>query len=118
MKHQCGRKKLNKKPAHRRSLLRNQAIHLINNGCLQTTKVRAKAVQKFVEKTVTIARKGWNFNTIRRIRTLLPYDSHAVKKIIQEIAPKYADRPGGYTRIIPLGKRPSDTASIARLEWV
>jgi large subunit ribosomal protein L17 len=118
MKHQCGKKKLNIKPAHRKALLRNQAIHLVKFGSLKTTKTRVKVIQQFIEKIVTIARKGDDFNTIRRVRQLLPYDNNATKKLILEIAPKYVDRPGGYTRVIPLGKRMSDTATIARLEWV
>jgi len=118
MKHQIGRKKLNRKPAHRRALVRNQVIHLINYGFLQTTKTRIKEVQKMVEKLVTLARKGWNFNTVRQIKRQLPYDEKAVEKLIKEIAPKYEGRPGGYTRVIPLGQRTSDTAKIARLEWL
>ena len=118
MNHQIGRRKLNRKPAHKRALVRNQVIHFINNGCLQTTKPRIKEVQKVAEKIVTIARKGWDFNTIRRVRQLLPYDIKAVEKLIKEIAPRYVDRPGGYTKVIPLGRRLSDTAPIARLEWV
>ena len=85
---------------------------------LQTTKPRLKEVQKLAEKVVTLSRKGYDFNTIRRIKKILPYSSDAVKKVIKEIAPKYLDRPGGYTRVIPLGRRASDTAPIARLEWV
>ena len=118
MKHQCGMKKLNKRSAHRKALLRNQVIHFINYGCLQTTRVRVKEVQKLSEKIVTIARKGYDFNTIRRVKQILPYDQKAVEKMIKEIAPKYVDRPGGYTRVILLGKRESDTATIARLEWI
>jgi large subunit ribosomal protein L17 len=118
MKHQHGKKKLNKKDAHRRALLRNQVIHFINYGTLQSTKVRVKEVQKMAEKVVTIARKGYDFNTIRRLQKILPYDQKAVVKMIKEIAPKYVDRPGGYTRVLPLGKRESDTATVARLEWV
>ena len=118
MNHQNGRKKLNLRDGHRRSLLRNQVIHLINNGCLQTTKVRVKEVQRLAEKIVTISRQGYDFNTIRRIKQLLPYDEAAVVKMIKEIAPKYVNRPGGYTRVIPLGRRASDTATVARLEWV
>jgi len=118
MNHQCGIRKLSRKSSHRRALLRNQLIHFINYGSLSSTKSRVKEVQRFAEKVVTIARKGADFNTIRRVRQLLPYSVVAVKKIISEIAPKYVDRPGGYTRMIPLGKRPSDTAKIARLEWV
>ncbi len=118
MKHQIGRKKLNRKPAHRRALVRNQVIHLINYGFLQTTKTRAKEVRKLAERMVTTAKKGWEFNTVRRVKKYLPYNQKAVEKLIKEIAPKYANRAGGYTRIILLGRRMSDTAKIARLEWV
>ena len=118
MKHQSGKKKLNRKPAHKKAMVRNQIIHFIKYGFLQTTKPRVKEVQKMTEKIVTIARDGYNYNTIRRIQKILPYEQDVVKKLIKEIAPKYVDRPGGYTRVIPLGKRESDTATIARLEWV
>jgi large subunit ribosomal protein L17 len=118
MKHQIGRKKLNRRSPHKKAMLTNQVIHLIKYGCLQTTKTRIKEVQRLAEKVVTIARKGNDFNTIRRIKKLLPYDQNMVEKLIKDIAPKYVDRPGGYTRIIPLGRRQSDTAVIARLEWV
>jgi large subunit ribosomal protein L17 len=116
--HQCGRKKLNLKTEHRKAMLRNQIIHLITYGSLQTTKVRAKEVQSLVERMVTIARVGYDFNTIRRVKSMLPYSDVAVTKFIKEIAPKYVTRPGGYTRLISLGRRVSDTAPIARLEWV
>lgn len=118
MKHQYGRKKLNKKTGHRKALLRNQVIHFIKFGFLQTTKPRIKEVQKIAEKLVTISREGYNFNVIRRVKQALPYDSEMVTKLIKEISPKYIDRPGGYTRVIPLGRRASDTSYIARLEWV
>ena len=118
MNHQNGRKKLNMKSPHRVAVLRNQSIHLIKFGFLQTTKARAKEVQRFVERLVTIARVGVHFNTIRRLNQFLPYDTKAVKKLLEEVAPKYKTRPGGYTRVIPLGMRASDTATIARLEWV
>ena len=118
MNHQKGRKKLNLKPAHKRSLMRNQVIHLITYGHLVTTKPRIKEVRRLAEKLVTIARNGNTFNFRRRAKALLPYKDEALVKLFKEIAPKYTDRPGGYTRIIPLGKRMSDTATIARLEWV
>ncbi|HBS47919.1 TPA: 50S ribosomal protein L17 [Candidatus Dependentiae bacterium] len=118
MNHQYGRRKLNVKPSHRKAMIRNQIIHFINYGCLQTTKPRIAEVRSVSEKLITIAREGWNFNTIRRIKKHLPYDNKAVEKLIKEIAPKYVDRPGGYTRVIPLGRRSSDTAFVARLEWV
>lgn len=118
MKHQNGRKKLNLKPSHKRSLLRNQAIHLITYGHVTSTKVTIKEVQRFVEKLVTIARIGNDFNARRRVQSLLPYKQEALLQLFKDIAPKYVDRPGGYTRVIPMGKRTSDTATIARLEWV
>ncbi len=118
MKHQSGRKKLNMKPGHRRSVLRNQVISLIEYGHLVTTKARAKEVRRFAEKLVTLARDGNTFNARRRAKALLPYKDAALVKLFTEVAPRYTNRPGGYTRIIPLGKRISDTATIARLEWV
>lgn len=118
MNHQNGRKKLNLKSSHRRSLLRNQTIHLIEYGHLVTTRATAKEVQRFAEKLITLARVGADFNTRRRAKALLPYKDEALNKLFREIAPKYVQRPGGYTRIIPLGRRPSDTAQIAKLEWV
>lgn len=118
MKHQIGRKKLNVKPAHRKALLRNQVIHLITYGNLTSTKTQIKEVQKLAEKLVTIARVGNTFNARRRVKAMLPYKEEAILKLFQEIAPNYVQRPGGYTRVISLGQRPSDTATIARLEWV
>jgi large subunit ribosomal protein L17 len=117
-KHQNGRKKLNMKGAHRTAVLRNQVIHLITYGSLQSTKARVKEVQRFAEKLVTVARSGVDFNTLRRVRQELPYNMNAVNKLVKEIAPRYVERPGGYTRVILLGTRASDTAPIARLEWV
>jgi large subunit ribosomal protein L17 len=118
MKHQSGKKKLNIKAPHKRALMRNQVIHLITYGHLVSTKARIKEVQKLAEKLVTIARFGNKFNERRKAKAMLPYKDEAVVKLFKEIAPKYKDRPGGYTRIIPMGRRTSDTAMIARLEWV
>ncbi len=118
MTHQHGKQKLNLRSSHRMALLRNQTIHLITYGCLVTTKARVKEVQRFAEKLVTIARKGNEFNARRAALAILPYKAEALKKLFTEIAPRYVDRPGGYTRTIPMGRRTSDTAIIARLEWV
>ena len=118
MRHRKARKKLNLKPAHKRSMMRNQVIHLITFEKLVTTKARVKEVRKLAEKLVTIAKKGNDFNAIRRATALLPYKKEALIKLFKEIAPKYVTRAGGYTRIISLGRRLSDTAEIAQLEWV
>lgn len=119
MKHQSGKNKLNVKPSHKKALLRNQVIHLITYGHLVSTKARVKATQRLAEKVVTIARKGKDdFNARRQAKALLPYKEDALLKLFNEVAPRYVDRPGGYTRVVPMGKRASDTAVIARLEWV
>ena len=118
MRHQNGRKKLNVKPSHKKALIRNQVIHLITYGHLVSTKTQVKEVQRFAEKVVTIAREGNHFNARRRAKALLPYKESALIKLFKEIAPRYVQRPGGYTRVIPMGQRMSDTATIAKLEWV
>lgn len=118
MRHQKDRKKLNLKPSHKRSLLRNQLLCLIAYGHIVSTKARIKELRRFAEKAVTVAREGNTFNVRRRINALLPYKPDMARKFVLEIAPRYTERPGGYTRIIPLGRRVSDTAEIARLEWV
>lgn len=118
MIHQSGNVKLNLKSPHRRAFLRNQVIHLITYGSLTSTKANVKEVRRLAEKVVTEAKKGKHFNAIRKVKSLLPYKDEAVEKLFVEIAPKYVDRPGGYTRIINLGQRVSDTSHVARLEWV
>jgi large subunit ribosomal protein L17 len=118
MIHQSGRKKLNMSPSHKRAMVRNQAITLIMHGNLVSTKARVKEVRRFAEKLVTLAREGNTYNARRRAKALLPYKEEALLKLFHEIAPRYVHRPGGYTRIIPLGRRVSDTAVVAKLEWV
>jgi len=118
MNHQNGRKKLNLNAAHRRALIRNQTIMFITEGSLVSTKARVKEVRRFAEKLVTLAREGNNFNARRRAKALLPYKEEALVKLFTDIAPRYINRPGGYTRIIPLARRISDTAEVAKLEWV
>lgn len=118
MIHQSGKRKLNVKPSHKKSLMRNQVIHLITYGHLISTKAQVKEVQRFAEKLVTVAREGNTFNARRRAKALLPYKEEALVKLFNEIAVKYTQRPGGYTRVISLGRRPSDTAYVAKLEWV
>lgn len=118
MRHLSGKKKLNLKHSHRKAYMRNQVIHLINYGHITVSLAAAKEVKRFAEKMVTLAIKGRNFNTIRRAKQLLPYSDIAVEKLFADVAPGYTNRPGGYTRILRLGKRASDSASMARLQWV
>lgn len=118
MNHQSGKKKLNRAAPHRRAMLRNQMITLIQYGHLVSTKARVKEVRRFAEKMVTLARQGNTFTHRSRAKALLPYSDDALSKLFIEIAPRYNGRPGGYTRIIPLGRRVSDTSTMAKLEWV
>jgi len=118
MRHLNDRKKLNMKSSYRKAYIRNQVIHLINFGYITLSLAGAKEVRRFAEKMVTLTKGEVNFNTHRRAKQLLPYSDVALQKLFKDIAPQYAQRAGGYTRILRLGRRPSDTASMARLQWV
>ena len=119
MRHLNGNKKLNVGSSHRKALVRNQVIQLINFGHINVTLTHAKEVRRLAERLVTIAARGNNdFNALRRVQSLLPYSAEARAKLFAEIAPTYVSRPGGYTRILHLGRRPSDSANMARLQWV
>lgn len=119
MRHLNARKKLNMKSSYRKAYIRNQVIHLINFGHITLSLAGAKEVRRFAEKMVTLAATpDADFNVHRRAKQLLPYSDEALEKLFKEVAPQYAQRPGGYTRILRLGRRASDSASMARLQWV
>jgi len=115
MRHRVFGKQLSRNTAHRKALRRNQAASLFQHGAIKTTQVKAKELRRFVEKLITMARK----NTLaarRQVISLLRdrdmvddkgelQDLSVVQKLFREIAPRYADRPGGYTRIIRLSDR-------------
>ena len=116
MRHQRKTIKLGRKEGHRKSLLSNLAVSLIEHNRIKTTLAKAKALRPLAEKLVTIGKK----NTIHARRTakaVLRQDD-AVTKLFAEIAPRAADRKGGYTRIIKLPQRLSDAAEVAFIEWV
>lgn len=116
MRHKKKKTTLGRKKAPREALLRNLAESLILHGNIKTTKAKAKALRMFIEPLVTKARK----NTLAARRELIKvlYTEKAVKKIMEEIGPKYKDRKGGYTRIIKLARRKNDAAEMARIEFV
>ncbi len=118
MRHLSSKNKLNMKSSYRKAYLRNQVINLINYGHITVTLQGAKEIRRMAEKMVTLAAKGNDFNTRRRAKQILPYSEVALEKLFKELAPQYVTRPGGYTRILRLGRRPSDSASMARLQWV
>jgi len=118
MRHLSSKKKLNMKSSYRKAYLRNQVINLINYGHITVSLQGAKEIRRMAEKMVTLAAKGNDFNTRRRAKQILPYSEEALEKLFKEVAPQYVTRPGGYTRILRLGRRASDSASMARLQWV
>jgi large subunit ribosomal protein L17 len=117
MRHQKSVVKLGRSQAHRDALLANQAVSLIEHSRIKTTLAKAKAVRPFAEKLVTLGKK----NTLHARRTamsILRHNEGAVHRLFDEVAPRAADRKGGYTRIIKIGQRNSDAAPMALLEWV
>jgi large subunit ribosomal protein L17 len=116
MRHQNKTVKLGRSQAHRDALLANQVCSLIIHQRIRTTLAKAKAARPLAEKMVTLGKKG----TLHARRTAAAYlhQADAVKKLFDEIAPRSATRAGGYTRIVKLGQRKSDSAPMAVLEWV
>jgi large subunit ribosomal protein L17 len=116
MRHQNKTVKLGRSQAHRDALLANQVCSLIIHQRIRTTLAKAKAARPLAEKMVTLGKKG----TLHARRTAAAYlhQADAVKKLFEEIAPRSATRAGGYTRIVKLGARKSDSAPMAVLEWV
>ena len=116
MRHQKKTIKLGRTAEHRKALLANQVCSLIEHQRIKTTLAKAKAVRPLAEKMVTLGKKG----SLHARRTALSVlrQKDAVKKLFDDIAPRSANRNGGYTRIVKLGQRKSDAAPVAFLEWV
>ena len=112
-----GYRKLGVKSAHRKSMLRNLVTELFRYGRIQTTDCRAKEARKEAEKMITLAKRGNDLHAKRQAMAYIK-DEDVVKKLFDEIAPKYADRNGGYTRILKLGPRKGDVAEAVFLELI
>ena len=117
MRHRKTRHKLSRDTAHRRSLLRNLSRDLIEHERIKTSQAKAKAVKPEVEKLITLAKRG-DLHARRRALSELGQDRFVVHKLFEEIAPRYSERPGGYTRIVKLGPRRSDSTEMVFLELV
>jgi large subunit ribosomal protein L17 len=102
--------------AHQKAMLGNLVASLIAAESLVTTEAKAKAMRPVAEKCVTAARRGGVAN--HRNVVALVRDKDMVKKLFDDIGPRYTERPGGYTRILKLGPRPGDNAPMARIEFV
>ena len=111
-----GTRKLGKTTAQRKALLRQQVTDLLENGKMETTLYRAKEVQPVVEKMITLGKKG-NLAAYRKAMSFITKED-VVQKLFKEIAPKYADRNGGYTRVTRIGARRGDAAEMAIIELI
>jgi large subunit ribosomal protein L17 len=121
MRHRKNTVKLGRTAEHRDALLANQACSLIEHGRIKTTLAKAKAVRPIAEKLVTLAKRGGLHAQRTALAQLHNNSSRTVKavsKLFKEIAPRSANRKGGYTRIVKLGPRQSDSAPMAYIEWV
>jgi large subunit ribosomal protein L17 len=116
MRHASSGKKLGRDSAHRKALYSNLSGALIEHGRIRTTEAKAKAVKPIAEKMITLGRRG----DISARRQAVAYlrSKDVVHKLFAEVAPRFADRPGGYTRIVKLGPRQGDAAEMVYLELV
>jgi large subunit ribosomal protein L17 len=116
MRHMKSGRKLGRTYSHRKATLANLALALITHKSIVTTTIKAKEARSVVERLITFAKKGDLAARREVLRTIR--DKMIVKELFEQIAPKYADRKGGYTRIVRLGRRKGDNAPIAILEMV
>ena len=125
MRHNVGYRKLGRVTEHRIALLRNQAIALLRHEKIETTMPKAKELRPFVERLITIAKRGVaagdangkSLHARRLVLAELP-DKDVVGKLFDTLAPRFAERPGGYTRILRVGFRRGDAAEVAHVELV
>jgi len=116
MRHLRSGSKLGKQPAHRRAVLRNLVTNLIEHGRIHTTILRAKATRPIAEKMITLGKRD-SLHARRQAASYLMTPG-ATQKLFSDLAPRFADRPGGYTRIIRTGWRIGDGAELAILEFL
>ncbi|MFQ5669428.1 MAG: 50S ribosomal protein L17 [Acidobacteriota bacterium] len=116
MRHRVAGRKLGRTTAHRQAMLRNLATALFAHERITTTLMKAKEVRSFAEKLITVSRRDTLAARRRVARDIR--EKAILKKLFETLAPRYADRPGGYTRIFHLGFRPGDTADMAMVELV
>jgi large subunit ribosomal protein L17 len=117
MRHAKQRHKLSRSSAHRRALLRNLSREMIQHERITTSQAKAKAVKPRVERLITLGKRG-DLHARRQAMSELGQDKFLVHKLFEEVAPRYVDRPGGYTRIVKLGPRRSDSTEMVFLELV
>ncbi len=114
MRHRAKGRQLSRTSTHRRAMLNNMASSLFEHGRIVTTEAKAKELRPFAEKLITLARRG-DLHARRLVERRIK-DRDTLGKLFSEIGPRFAARPGGYTRILKLGHRPGDGADVARIE--
>ena len=117
MRHRRNRHKLSRDAAQRKALLMNLSIEVIDHERVKTTEAKAKAAKREVERLITLAKRG-DLHSRRQALSALGQDKFVVHKLFEQVAPRYEDRPGGYTRILRLGPRGSDASEMVLLELV
>ena len=116
MRHGISQRKLNRKSGHRTAMFRNMSAALIKHEQIMTTAPKAKELRPYIEKLITLAKRGGLSN--RRLAMGRLQDETQLKKLFDVLAERYSDREGGYTRIIKAGYRASDSAQLAVIEFV
>ena len=116
MRHGISQRKLSRKSGHRKALFRNMSANLIKHEQIITTEAKAKELRSYVEKLITLAKRGGLSN--RRLAMTRLQDETQLKKLFDVLAERYKDRDGGYTRVIKAGPRASDAAMMAVIEFV
>ena len=117
MRHQKQRNQLRRDSAHRRALLRNLCREVIEHERIRTSQAKAKAAKPKLERLITLGKRG-DLHARRQALSELGQDKFVVHKLFEEVAPRYAERDGGYTRIVKLGPRRSDSTEMVFLELV
>ncbi|UOR15058.1 50S ribosomal protein L17 [Qipengyuania aquimaris] len=116
MRHKISGRKLQRKTGHRKALFRNMSAALIKHEQILTTQAKAKELRPYIEKLITLAKRGGLSN--RRLAMSKLQDETQLKKLFDVLAERYSDRDGGYTRVIKAGYRDSDAAAMAVIEFV
>ncbi|MEM1053064.1 MAG: 50S ribosomal protein L17 [Pseudomonadota bacterium] len=116
MRHGISQRKLSRKSGHRKALFRNMSANLIKHEQIITTRAKAKELRPYIEKLITLAKRGGLSN--RRLAMSRLQDETQLKKLFDVLAERYKDRDGGYTRVIKAGPRASDAAEMAIIEFV
>ena len=117
MRHRKRKNKLSRDAGHRKALVRNLCGEVIEHERVRTTQAKAKLVKPEVEKLITLAKRG-DLHARRQALSALGQDKFTVHKLFEEIAPRYSERDGGYTRILKLGPRRSDATEMVYIELV